>query len=261
MLTWNHLWYLAYLIVYTFILAAIYPLVKRIGVSGETPINRSPWLYSAVAIIPVITFALHENWLEDVFPSTHALMDDWGNHLLYFPFILFAFLGAKSKRVWQIIDRLFVPACVAGVLLAIWQLFVWSLTANDLGSVPYIEVWAILHSMAEPIYAWACILVAFGLTRRFANRPSLALTYMTEAIFPWYILHQTFIVMAGFWFTRIGIPAVPEFILVTLATTFGCLLTHELLIRRSRVLRPLFGLKNSSRKQVSTLKTEASRAS
>ena len=256
--TWNHLWYLAYLIVYTFILAAIYPLVKRMGRSCETAINRSGWLYGTVAILPVIIFALHENWLEDVFPSTHALVDDWGNHLLYFPFILLAFLGAKSKLVWQAIDRLFVPACVAGILLAIWQLFVWSLPADDMGSVPYIEVWAVLHSMAEPVYAWACILVAFGLTRRFANRPNPALTYMTEAIFPWYILHQTFIVMAGFWLTRKGIPAATEFILVTLATILGCLLTHEFLIRRSRLLRPVFGLKNSPREQTLTLKTEAS---
>jgi len=252
--TWNHLWYLAYLIVYTFTLAAIYPLIKKVGARRKTAHSRLPWLYSAVVIIPVVIFALHENWLEDVFPSTHALVDDWSNHLLYFPFILLAFIYAKSQSVWQIIDRLFVPACLAGGLLAIWQLFVWSLTADDVGAVPYIEIWVVLHSLAEPAYAWACILVAFGLVRRFANRSSPALSYMTEAIFPWYILHQTFIVMAGFWFTRKDIPAITEFICVTCATIAGCLLTHEIIIRRSRLLRPVFGLKNPPREKVLILK-------
>lgn len=245
--TWNHLWYLAYLIVYTFILAGIYPLLarKRPGREGQRKGNDA-WLLAAVAVIPITIFALHENWLEDVFPSTHALVDDWGKHALYFPFILLAFLTAKSERVWQSIDRLFVPACIAATLLAVWQLFVWPLSEGDFGAVPYIEIWALLHSMAEPIYAWACILVAFGLTRRFANRSSPVLTYMTEAIFPWYILHQTFIVMAGFWLTRQGISAPVEFILITVATFVGCELTHEFIIRRSRILRPLFGLKTKA---------------
>jgi hypothetical protein len=35
--------------------------------------------------------------------------------------------------------------------------------------------------------------------------------------------------------------------LVLLGTVGGCLLLHELLIRRSRWLRPLFGLKSSVR--------------
>lgn len=245
--TWNHLWYVAYLIVYTFILAGIYPLVRPLNIKPKQPrMESNPLLFAVVVIMPVLIFALHENWLEDVFPSTHALVDDWGNHALYFPFIMLAFLAAKSEQVWHIIDRLFAPAAITAIVLAGWQLFVWSLTATDIGTVPYIEIWALLHSMAEPIYAWACILTGFGLTRRFANRSSRVLTYMTEAIFPWYILHQTFIIMAGFWLTRKGIPAPVEFALISAGTVLGCALTHEFIIRRSRLLRPLFGLKQKS---------------
>jgi len=255
--TWNHLWYLAYLIVYTFILAGIYALMSTINSKPKpppkeprkiSPKENSVWLFMAVAIIPIIIFTLHENWLEDIFPSTHALVDDWGNHALYFPFILLAFLTAKSAHVWHIIDRLFVPSCLTVIALAAWQFFVWSLSAEDLSAIPYIEIWALLHIMVEPIYAWACILAAFGLTRRLANRSSPALSYMTEAIFAWYILHQTFIVMAGFWLTRQDISAPIEFALITIITIAGCGLTHEFIIRRTPILRPLFGLKRQVRR-------------
>ena len=70
---------------------------------------------------------------------------------------------------------------------------------------------------------------------------------MTEAIFSWYILHQTIIIMAGVWLTQQAIPAPAEFALVTVATLIGCGVIHEFIIRRSRALRPLFGLKNSPR--------------
>ena len=66
---------------------------------------------------------------------------------------------------------------------------------------------------------------------------------MTEAIFSWYILHQTIIIMAGVWLTQQTIPAPAEFALVTAATLIGCGVVHEFIIRRSRFLRPLFGLK------------------
>lgn len=245
--TWNHLWYVAYLIVYTFILVALYPLVARISrripqISGKTPL-----LFAAVLLVPVSLFALNELWLEDLYPSTHALVDDWGNHALYFPFLLIAFLAAKSVRVWQTLDRLFTPALIIAPLLAMWQLFVWSLSDADIQDVPFIEVIAVAHMMVEPVYAWACILVAFGLVRRFANAPSRTLSYMTEAIFPWYILHQTFIVIFGFWLTRQGLSPTVEFSLITILTFASCFIAHEFIIRRSRVLRPLFGLKVKQR--------------
>eukprot|EP00903_Cladosiphon_okamuranus_P002610 g2608.t1 len=149
--TWNHLWYVAYLIVYTFILVALYPLVARISrripqISGKTPL-----LFAAVLLVPVSLFALNELWLEDLYPSTHALVDDWGNHALYFPFLLIAFLAAKSVRVWQILDRLFTPALIIAPLLAMWQLFVWSLSDADIQDVPFIEVIAVAHMMVEPM--------------------------------------------------------------------------------------------------------------
>lgn len=241
--TWNHLWYVAYLITYTFILIALYPLVTRVSRAVTRLKSNSPLLLLAVALVPISLFAIHELWLEDVFPSTHALVDDWGNHALYFPFLLIAFLAAKSDRVWAIVDRLYKPAIVLAIALAAWQLFVWSLSEADIADAPFLQLIALAHMMVKPIYAWACILVAFGLVRRFANRPSKALSYMTEAIFPWYILHQTFIVIFGFWLTRQGLSPMLEFGLITVLTFASCLFVHENIIRKSPVLRPLFGLK------------------
>ena len=83
------------------------------------------------------------------------------------------------------------------------------------------------------------IVALLGLAQRFAIRPSPALTYLTEAVFPYYILHQTLIVFVGFWFTMYGLPVAVEVRLVA---------ARARLRRRLRghpagaVLRPLFGL-------------------
>ncbi|HBQ49565.1 MAG TPA: hypothetical protein DD728_11925, partial [Hyphomonas atlantica] len=78
--------------------------------------------------------------------------------------------------------------------------------------------------MARLAYAWIAIAALLGLAQRFLNRPSRALTYMTEAIFPWYILHQTLTVMLGYWLTRQGLPVGLEAVLVIGGTFAGCAL-------------------------------------
>jgi glucan biosynthesis protein C len=66
---------------------------------------------------------------------------------------------------------------------------------------------------------------------------------MTEAVFPWYILHQTLIVMIGYWLTRQGLSIYSESLALILLTFLGCYLINEYFIRRWKWIRPLFGLK------------------
>jgi glucan biosynthesis protein C len=66
--------------------------------------------------------------------------------------------------------------------------------------------------------------------------------YLTEAIFPVYILHQTITVSAGYMLTRMGFDVWTEFALVTLITYGGAFAGFEI-IRRIKPLRPVFGLK------------------
>ena len=95
-------------------------------------------------------------------------------------------------------------------------------------------------------YAWAAIVALLGLAQRFLNRPGRALSYLTEAIFPYYILHQTIIVMVGYWLIPYRLPVAVEASIVVGATVFGCVAGFEI-IRRAWMLRPLFGLPTRER--------------
>jgi hypothetical protein len=92
------------------------------------------------------------------------------------------------------------------------------------------------------LYAWVVILTLLGLARRYLTGDGPVRRYLTEAIFPVYILHQTITVSAGYALTRMGFDVWTEFVLVVLATAVGSFLGFEL-IRRIKPLRPVFGLK------------------
>jgi glucans biosynthesis protein C len=90
---------------------------------------------------------------------------------------------------------------------------------------------------------WLWILALLAWSYRWLNRPFRWLPYANEAVYPWYVLHQTITVWAGYHVSRAALGPVVEPIVVLGATIAGCLVLHEYVIRRSRWLRPLFGLK------------------
>jgi membrane-bound acyltransferase YfiQ involved in biofilm formation len=99
-------------------------------------------------------------------------------------------------------------------------------------------------TVALTLYAWAFIVMLFGLAQRFLNRPSKALTYFTGAVFCYYILHQTIIVSAGYYLTQMQLGAWPEFLILTAITIAGCAGGYELL-RRVPGVRLWFGIRAS----------------
>ena len=90
---------------------------------------------------------------------------------------------------------------------------------------------------------WIWIVAVLGWGHHLLNRPMKWLSYATEAVYPWYILHQTIIVVVGYNLTKLQLGPVVEPAIVMVVTIGGCLVLHEFVVRRIRVLRPLFGLK------------------
>ncbi len=68
------------------------------------------------------------------------------------------------------------------------------------------------------------------------------LAYLTQGVFPFYIVHQTIIVLLEYWLKRQGLGAPAEGLILVAATALGCWATYEV-VRRVWWLRPLFGLR------------------
>ena len=247
--TWNHLWYIVYLLAYTLLLAPFAGRISRLmrgpGARVTQALFAGKWGPATALALPVLPHILYRLTLDPSFPTTHDLTNDWANHAHSLTMLMLGFVLAKDAHFWSAIRRA-LPAAIALVLiLGIGLSATWAQweTLSTSGEWDWI-IWP--ARMARLAYAWIAIAVLLGLAQIYLNRPSRALTYMTEAIFPWYILHQTLTVMLGYWLTRQGLPVGLEAVLVIGGTFAGCALLHELVIRRVGFLRPLFGLKPAS---------------
>ncbi|WP_156164841.1 hypothetical protein [Bradyrhizobium sp. LTSP885] len=95
-------------------------------------------------------------------------------------------------------------------------------------------------------YQWFCIVAVLGFARRWLTADTAPRCYLTDAIFPYYIVHQTAIIVIAHALRGQDLPAWLEASIVIAGTAATCALAYEI-IRRVNILRPLFGLKLASR--------------
>ncbi|KAF1687649.1 acetyltransferase [Pseudoxanthomonas broegbernensis] len=235
--TWNHLWFVAYLWVYTVALWLLWqwarPLLERTR-SLLVPALRG-W---GVLLWPALALGLARMLLVERFGSTHALVGDWYNHVQYFGVFLLGFLIARAPAAWDALVR--VRWTALALWLAAWAALVGYFAAYaDLAPLPWVRL---AMRAAWGLDQWCAIVAVLGFARRLAPGDSPALRYLSAAVFPVYILHQTVIVVLAHHLKPLDLPPALEGPLLVLATFALCLAAYTV-IRRFGWLRPLFGLK------------------
>lgn len=238
LLTWNHLWFLPYLWFYSLALIVLYPALDAFTVCIEKLVLR-PWLMLIVvlSVSAVIWFFLAKK-----FPTTNALTDDWYNHARYFWAFIVGFMLPRLPDVWQrLVDcRRFMT--IAALLSYGWLLMDrhgWLNVGEALDSLWWIQL---THGMLVSINHWAWILAVVAYSGKYLRFSNPFIQYANQAILPWYILHQTLIIVFAVWLSALALPALFEAFFILILTLAGCYIGYEL-IRRQKLSRWLFGLK------------------
>jgi hypothetical protein len=232
--TWNHLWFVVYLWVYTMALGAVLAAVPGLVEWVERKL-ASALSGPLLLVAPPLVFATYRLVLFPNFHSTHALFGDWYNHAQFATVFLLGFLLARVEAFWNAIER---QRWLALSLAAGFFLSFLVLRSTRDGGMP-LKIYA---SIAYGFYQWLCIVAVLGFARRWLTADSAVRRYLTDAIFPYYIVHQTAIIMIAHALHGEDLPAWLEAGIVISGTAAACVLTYEI-VRRVRILRPLFGLK------------------
>lgn len=223
--TWNHMWFVAYLLVYSLVLAGLLAVTRgRLrGLGRVFERALSGW---GLLIWPILFLAVIRWWLAPQFPTTHALLGDWYNHALSFSAFMFGFLTARSETLRQTFIDLRTPALLLGLAAwAAWATYVVSFPETS----PAIPGEALRRTMrvVYVIQQWGFIAAILGFGARYLNRGGPLLRYLTVGVFPFYIAHQTIIIVAGHHLAGLNLPLAAEAGLIVAITVAGCWLTYE----------------------------------
>ncbi len=99
------------------------------------------------------------------------------------------------------------------------------------------------EAFIKVVNLWSWVLTLFGYSAKYLNRKSKILNYSNEAVYPFYILHQTIMITIAYFLIELEWSFGSKFSIMTFGTFGFSWVIYEFLIRRWRFIRPLFGLK------------------
>lgn len=245
LLTWNHLWFIPYLWCYSLIVLVLSPLLRRLVNSHL--VQRLPVSLALLAVLAFTSLVVIK--LQNLYPVTHALFDDWYNHALYLTVFVFGYCLALNQHWWQRIIQ--VRLVFLLIAIATYSLIILDREGQLNRLAPYfpnarLVDW--IYAAVEMLNHWCWMLAVVGYGGRYLAKPDLPFDrngkirrYANEAILPWYVLHQTLILVLAAWLKTFAMPLVLEAVLILAFTLSGCVLGYEF-IRRTRLTRWLFGL-------------------
>ncbi len=242
--SWHHLWFLPYLLVFSLAFTPLFlyfrknprnPFLRWIEQQLKSPVGFS-WF-----LLPLV---LTQIFLRPYFPETHALIGDWYTLTNYGLLFLYGFILIMVREsFWKTVQKNRRPFLLIGLLAFNSWLF---LVFND--NVP---IWAeYLKPILKVINCWSWILVLFGYAAKYLNKKSEAISYANQAVYPFYILHQTITVSLGFYIRDLDWSLGTKSLLLVAGTFVIWGVLYEFLIRRLQFLRPLFGLKQEANKRI-----------
>jgi peptidoglycan/LPS O-acetylase OafA/YrhL len=239
-LTYNHLWFIAYLFVFSIVSLPVFlrlgrdPRQRWAAALAECSEKRGGIFLLAIPI------AMSEGTLRAAFPGMQNLVWDWANFTTYLILFVLGFVIMTDERFGKAVIR-DGPLALALGLMTTTSGVVLHLTgvAPNRGYSPAYMSYAVL----EALNMWFWIIAILGMGRRVLFFGGRVLAYVTEATYPFYILHMTVIVLVGFpvtkWKTGIG----ARYLLVVLASIGATIIIYELFVRRWRIIRFFFGMK------------------
>ena len=228
----GHLWFIFYLFLFSVIALPVFRLLSR---------ERTQVWMGNLALICV-----RRPWCVYVFavPLILARLSGvpYPNPLFFFLLFLYGYVFLSNHQFQKAEEK----AHPATMILSLLSFLVFHLIELEGYDPPPGLSFAPEHVMVQMILGfntWVLVLLLLGLARKFLCFSHRALNYLNEASYPVYILHQTVIVVVGFYIVRSEANVYAKFALITLSSTLLIFALYELAVRRTRITRFLFGLK------------------
>lgn len=220
LLTWSHLWFLAYLFLVSLLLLP--PALRLARFKPRADLPAAPLVY-----LPGLAFAALLAGFGGYWPFLPNLLTDWTN----FSWFALCFAIGAGLAAW--------PGCEARLRGEAWRMLALMLAA-------YVGVVVCGPSGAGRAFvgltAWGAIGAGLGLARRLEPPSTPLLAALSEAALPVYILHLVPVLALGLLVVPLELPVWVAVAVIWLGSAILTLAAVRWLIRPWRPMRWLVGM-------------------
>ena len=237
-LSWHHLWFIAYLFIYDLVFAPVFGWMmvsdRFKAVVGWLGKGRRVFL---LAVPSVVWFTLVCN----PFDEMPDLIHDGGYFVYWLLFVLAGFVCILTPSLMDSLQRNRRFAMSIG-FLSLLGVYYFVLNSESRHSGYWLNV------ILRPVTAWSWVFGLIGYGKQYLNRRHRVLGYLNQAVYPFYILHQTVIVFLAYYFTQYHTDGIGMKYVFTIGVTFFVTVgIFHFFIKPYAVMRFLFGMKAAVR--------------
>jgi glucans biosynthesis protein C len=242
--SWHHLWYLAYIFTYSLICLPLFGYLR--SEKGKIMLERIAGFLSGKGSIYLLLIPLliSEAVLRPYWPTEQNLIKDWANFTFSLLIFIYGFIICSQEKIREAIEeQRIISLCSAIILTTVLYVFYWN---NWPEPSP---AGMVLYYLIKVANIWCWLLAILGFGRKYLTFNNSLLKYTSEAVYPFYILHQTVIICIAYylinWQASIGL----KFFVISVGMFLVCWFLYEC-IRWINFLRPFFGLKLQQRQPI-----------
>jgi len=237
--SWHHLWFIAYLFVISVISI---PFTRIIDTR-----RSSPWICQLAIfsnrpggiLMFGVPLALSEAFLRPYFPQgIKDIVHDWANVSFYSICFIYGYLMISDIRFGTAINRHRRISMILGTIFTIIISY-YSIARTHLSSHSYTMFFHFLCGFN--IWFWMLTILAY--VRESFSHESPILTYLNRAVLPFFILHQTIIILLGYHIISMELSIFGKFWYTLIGSFLITFLLYEGLIRRFAIFNFIFGIK------------------
>ena len=233
----GHLWFVLYLFVFSLLALPLFAYLRSqrgrrlIEWAGAT-CGRAGMIFALAAPLVLVDAVAHLIWR-----GVGAIAEI----LIYIVCFIFGYALYGDARIRQAIQRVWPMALVLGLI--VWSLAQSLLVQHPLPSYDNFSG-AILNIPLRGIIAWLWIIGLLGFAQKYLSRDSALLGYLSDAAYPIYVLHVSAIMWVGYLLLGWSAPILVKFGVIMIASFALTFAVYDLVIKRVRTLRTLFGLRD-----------------
>ena len=236
--SWHHLWFLVYLFVFSVVALPLFTALKR--ERGRAAADRVAGFFARGARIFLLALpliAIHLA-LRGRFPSTNALVGDWWNLAHYFTLFLLGYVLLPDARVSAAFERHRRLALGGAIVATILRL---ALIVAAGPATPYSLHYVVVYTL-RGLTEWLALVGVLGYARRYLDRPWGWLRWAGDRVPPFYIWHQTIVVLLAVWIIRWPTGVEAQFATIAVAALIVTVFVCEL-VGRTNLTRVAFGMR------------------
>jgi len=229
-----HLWYLVLLFLYTVTLLPAFVAGKN---TLQKPLAQKLtgsllllFLFAVATVLPGWKLHVHSFWGNRM----------WGGWNLFENILFFAFgfvFFSNAPVLLEKVRRVKWAALATAVVLTALCVYWYQTKQMPAFRSPFFTLKLLVRSLA----CWAWITAMLGITYQFFNTESKRLKYLSDAVFPFYLLNQPIILVLAYYATQWNLSLPLKFAFIAITSFAGTIALYEL-IKKVSFVRWLFGI-------------------